>query len=179
MQDISYQYSCKYILSIYSYTNIQQFLMYFGMKCYILQCIFCVFFSPHVLLIWGSSLDSLHFPKSHFNPPRIPPDLLNPAALYREREGEKRDGQSDSNGKFSSTKKKRGKEEKKKKKTISMSSSCSAVRSVEATVRAEIGMSASSVMDVSLYDCWTSVQSDGCRQKLLLFDSKTDTKPWC
>lgn len=52
-------------------------------------------------------------------------------------------------GEFSVKKKKKRKDEGKK---LSMSSSCSAVRYVEATVRAEIGTSASSD-GCFLYDC--------------------------
>ena len=74
-------------------------------------------------------------------------------------------------------KKKRKEKKRKKKKTLSHS--CSAVRLVEATVRAEIATSASPVMDVSLNDCCTSVQTDGSRQKLCPFDSEADAKPWC
>lgn len=55
--------------------------------------------------------------------------------MHVERKREKGDRQSDSNGKRD------------------LSSSCGGVRSVEATVRAEIGTSASHVMDVSLHDC--------------------------
>lgn len=66
--------------------------------------------------------------------------------VYTQREGKRKYGRSDSNGEG-------GRVSSQKKKKKNMSHSCSAVRPVEATVRAEIGTSASPVMDVSLNDC--------------------------
>lgn len=90
--------------------------------------------------------------------------------VYTQREGKRKYGRSDSNGEG-------GRVSSQKKKKKNMSHSCSAVRPVEATVRAEIGTSASPVMDVSLNDCCTSVRTDGFRQKLCPFDSEADAQP--
>lgn len=47
------------------------------------------------------------------------------------------------------------------------------------TVRAEIGMSGSSVLEISKYDCWTSVWCDSSGPRVRLIDSEADTKPQC
>lgn len=96
-------------------------------------------------------------------------NLIHPVVLYVKEE--KQAGQRDSDGKWR-------RDSSQKKEKFCMFFNCSAVRSAEATVRTEIGMSASSVKDVPLYDCWMSVWRDGSRV-FAFFYSVADTKPWC